>query len=95
MILKIEGMEDVWTFIGEVDDCSSQTIICETEQGFEELREKCSKAFVDSRPWGENVTYKKVRWIVCSRRGLDADLSLLCDGSVFLLSETGKTIDRL
>ena len=95
MILKIEGMEDTWTFVGEVDDCSRRTVICETQQGFEELCKKCSKAFVDSRPWGENITYKKVRWIVCSKKGIDADLTLLCDAQVFLLSETGKTIERL
>ena len=97
MILKVEGNESNWVFIGEVEEISHRTIICETREGFDQLREKAqihAKDYTDARPWGNNMPSKKVQWISYIRKGHEEEY-LLCDGEVYLLSEQGKTIERL
>jgi len=92
MILKIEGTKNVWTFIGEVEECESHVIVCESEDGLDELRKKCTKDFTEIRPW--DIAIKKVKWIAYLKKGYDWGFTL-CENRVFLLSETGKTIEGL
>jgi len=97
MILKVLGNESNWVFISGVEEVDHHSIICETRQEFDELREKArtrDRDYTDVRPWGNNMQTKEVRWITYIRKGHETEY-LLCDREVYLLSDQGKTIERL
>jgi len=96
MILKIEENDGNWVFVGEVEECTCTKIVCETESGNEELRKKFwKKDFSDSRPWGNAIKNKTLKLISYIRKGQEAEFILLDVNEAYLLSETGKTIERL
>jgi len=94
MIIKLAGNEDEWVFIGEIVECAHKVIICETESGNEELQKKFEKKdFSDPRPWGNATEFKKLKLLSYIRKGQEAEF-VLFDRDAYLLSETGKTIER-